>query len=221
MISKDLLLKVLTYVSFYEFGMIFFDDKTLIMIFAVFGYCGIEIYLTILNRQMIITGEYSEKTNDFTFLYASNLPNTLVIDNKNSLHAISGLLFISAVDSEDYLGNIRLQDQFSIIHLENQLGSIYLYCQELVLGKPLGEFGRKEQTYFLTQISKGLINFQKVMSEMLPGFKTRLLTIEEISDECGFNDYCKNSDLFSVPSEHNSQFKVNPEATQIIPTDKS
>ncbi len=180
-----MLLKLFVFISFYELGMLLFQFKLMRMLLGILGYIGAEFYLIILNRNEIIRGE---PIAELSLMSADAIPNTLLIDSNQSLYAVTGILFFSTVETEDYLDRLRFQDQFSIIHIESQQGSVYLVIYELLMAQPWTKLGEEQQSYYLKQTCKHLENFQGVLHELIPGFKMRLLSIAEVSEECGLTN---------------------------------
>jgi len=132
-------LKLFVYISCYQFGMNISQIPLSGVILGFLGYVGAEFYLMVMNRNEIIRGDPITRIN---LISNDILPNTLFIDSNLSLYAITGILFFSTVETEDYLDRMRLQDQFSIIHIE----SLDLKLHILLHGKDY--FHRHLSTFF-------------------------------------------------------------------------
>ncbi len=214
MISKDTILRFYGFLSSYLFGVLVFVNPVYRFLLGISGYIGIEFYLVILKRREILRGDLITNLN---LIRAVDLPNTLLIDNNQSLYAVSGILFFSTVETEDYLDRIRFQDQFSIIHIENQLGSVYLVIYELLLSQSWINLSEEIQSYHRKQIEKNLGNVQGVLNELIPGFKKRMLSITELSEECGFFGHFQETSAIFTDRSTNHQGKDHSNGSEFHP----
>ncbi len=112
------------------------------------------------------------------------LPNTLLVDDGQNFVAYSGWLFITTTTENNYLGIIRLQDQFKVINFEIQKGSIYLIEYSREIGRKWHTLPLNKQRICLQDIHEHLENFKSSLHELIPGVQTRQLTFEELEEEC-------------------------------------
>ena len=183
--NRDLLILMNTIIFFMVVCFIIHSGTPTITEFAFYiilgAICG--IILIYQNTQEEI---HRKRENSHQKLYeAKALPNTLLIDDGQKFVAYSGTLFITTTSENNYLGIIRLQDQFKILNYEVQKGSLYLIRYEIETNRGWHTIAHTKQKDYLQQIYQHFEDFKSALHELIPGVKTRPLTIEELDDDCG------------------------------------
>ncbi len=119
----------------------------------------------------------------FSIFESKLLPNTVMIDIGQHLYAYTGFLFLSTIEDDISVATLRLQSQFGTSHTYSQLGSLYLLNYKYEITSSWENVPEAKKLYVLQQCNQHITNFQRVLQEMLPGVKFRVLSIDEVMDE--------------------------------------
>lgn len=189
MLSKDSIIVIITTMIFLESSLIFyFNDHNLVWLGLIggIGYAVGQILITITDREEILAGRFSTELE----LYESDsLENILFIREYRKFTAMWGVLFISTTNDNNFLDKIRLQNQFSVIHIKNIKGSIFLVPYEIELDQKWTHLNRDKQKYYLHQIYQHFINFNTVLEQLTLGEKIQLLIVDDLLEILAFRNH--------------------------------
>jgi len=189
MLSKDSIIVIITTLIFVESSLIFYyNDHNVVWLGLIggIGYVIGQVLITITDREEILTGRFSTELD----LYESDsLENILFIQEYRKFTAMFGISFISSTNDNNFLNKIRLQNQFSIIHIEDNKGSIYLVPYEIELDQKWTSLSKDKQKYYLYQIYQHFINFNTVLEQLVIGVKTQLLTVADLLEILAFRSH--------------------------------
>jgi hypothetical protein len=173
--DRDLIQKLLIFffgLLFYDLGpwfVITFEIPVHRAIWLIMGaFIGYGVYLLYVGLQ-----------SDFK-IYRS--PNILILSNKNTIRALSGVLFLSKPKNVRYEG---LQRNFAFKHVDNDFGTCFILMQKL-RGVNWATLSDSRRSFHFNELTKHTNDFHDAVKRSMRGVQIVPLTFEQLMIDRGF-----------------------------------
>ncbi len=140
-----------------------------------------------------------DQTNTQKIYDYKDFPDMLVISKSREFEVVTGVCLNLITTETNYLQTVRLQNRFSVYHIESQTGSLYILHYGLNLDQNWETLGEKRQQFYLDQAREHFSSFHSALTELSLCINTQPLTLDELQKEWGFKGQCRVTIDFNTP----------------------